>query len=581
MDNRFLAKRIHVSSGKVPADCVIKNGKILNVFTGEIESGDIAIVDGYFAGIGSYEGVEIVDAKGKYISPAFIDGHVHIESTMVRPEEFAKVQLLQGVTTVITDPHEIANVSGAKGIQYMLDATENIPFDAYFMLPSSVPATEFEQTGAVLEYNDLYPFYKHPRVLGLAEVMNYPAVLHAEPSMLSKLNDANRLGKKIDGHASGLSGNDLNVYMSAGIRTDHECTTLEEASERLRKGMYLMIREGTVAKDLVNIIGSVNERNSRRCLFVTDDRHLDDVLHEGSINHNVRMAIAEGIPEIMAYQMATINAAECFGLKNHGAIAAGYKADFLILDQLDTVAIDAVYKNGRCVVRKGKVTGFQSPESEQSIDKELLETVRINALESHHLEMQVESGFANIIEINPNSLVTNHIQEMVSVDQRGLFQPSIENDQLKLAVVERHAGNGEVGVAIVKGLGLKCGAIASTVAHDSHNLIVAGTNDQDMLIAIEELRKAQGGFVIVKDGEVLDVLKLPIAGLMSDLPYQEVYEKVEMLHKGLGKLEAPTGFNPFLTLSFLALPVIPQIKLTTQGLFNVLEFKHISVDAIV
>ncbi len=579
MDNQSLAKRIRVSSGKQPADCVIKNGRIVNVFTGEIESGDIAIVDGYFAGIGNYDGIEVIDAKGKYIAPAFIDGHVHIESTMVRPEEFAKVQLMQGVTTVITDPHEIANVSGVKGIQYMLDATENIPFDAYFMLPSSVPATDFEQTGAVLNHDDLYPFYEHPRVLGLAEVMNYPAVLHAEPSMLSKLTDASMLEKKIDGHAAGLSGNDLNVYMGANIRTDHECTTLEEASERLRKGMYLMIREGTVAQDLVNIIGVVNERNSRRCLFVTDDRHLDDVLHEGSINHNVRLAIAAGIPELIAYQMATINAAECFGLKEHGAIAAGYKADFLILDKLETVAINAVYKNGRCIVKNGKITEFPTPELREDIPQELLETVCINQADEINFDIQVKSGIANIIEINPNSLVTNHLQEKVVINEQGVFQSNTETDQLKLALLERYTGSGQVGLAIVKGLGLKNGAIASTVAHDSHNLIVAGTNDKDMIAAIEVLRKTQGGFVIVKNGELVANLELPIAGLMCDLPYQEVYTKVEQLHKGLEQLDASKDFNPFLTLSFLALPVIPQLKITNQGLFDVQEFKHIAVDA--
>ena len=339
MDYSLMQRRINVASGKEPADLVVKGGKILNVFTGEIQLGDIAIVDGVIAGIGQYEGKREVNAAGRYISPSFIDGHVHIESTMVSPLEFAKVQVKNGVTAVIADPHEIANVSGAQGIQYMIEHTEGLPFDAYFMLPSCVPATEFEEAGAILNSEDLAPFYEQPRVLGLAEVMNYQAVLESEPSMVEKLLDARKQHKLIDGHAAGLSGKAIDVYMAAGIHTDHECTTAEEAKARLEKGMYLMIREGTVAKDLKQIIGAVNERNARRCLFVTDDRHLDDVMMEGSINNCIKLAIAEGIPVMTAYQMATLNAAECFRLKNQGAIAPGYKADFLMLDSLEEVAI--------------------------------------------------------------------------------------------------------------------------------------------------------------------------------------------------------------------------------------------------
>ncbi|MFL6559220.1 MAG: adenine deaminase, partial [Bacillus sp. (in: firmicutes)] len=355
MGRNQVEKRISVASKREPADTVIKNGKIIDVFNSEIIEGDIAIVDGYFAGIGEFEGRNVIEANGRYVSPAFIDGHVHIESSMVTPNEFAKVLLTHGVTTAIADPHEIANVLGAEGIQYMLDSSENLPFDFYFMLPSCVPATEFENSGATLNAEDLSPFYQQSRILGLAEVMNFPAVLNAEQDMIEKILDAQNNSKKVDGHAAGLSANDINVYMSAGIRTDHESTTAEEAKERLRRGMYLMIREGTVAKDLKQLISIVNERNARRCLFVTDDKHLDDLIDDGSIDHNVRLAIGSGLSPITAIQMATINAAECYGLDTKGAIAPGYKADFFLFDDIEKINIESVYKDGKLVIDNGKL----------------------------------------------------------------------------------------------------------------------------------------------------------------------------------------------------------------------------------
>jgi adenine deaminase len=573
-----LARRISVASGKEPADTVIKNGKIIDVFNGEFMEGDIAIVDGYIAGIGQYQGMNVIDAQGCYVSPAFIDGHVHIESSMVTAAEFAKVLLIHGVTTVIADPHEIANVLGAAGIQYMLDSSENLPFDFYFMLPSCVPATEFENAGAHLFAKDLKPFYQHPRVLGLAEVMNFPAVLNGEEDMLSKISDAKKAGKKIDGHAAGLAAQDLNVYMAAGIRTDHESTTAREAKERLRKGMYLMIREGTVAKNLLELISVVNERNSRRCLFVTDDKHLDDLLHDGSIDYNVRLAIAAGISPITAIQMATINVAECFGLDNKGAIAPGYKADFLLLDDLEKVRISAVFKDGKAVVENQKlvmeITSPVLPNEMASITS----TVRFHELTANHFDIVLPSASANIIEIIPNSLVTKHVIEEVVIDQCGKFHPATSADQLKLAVIERHQLTGNIGLGIVKGLGLKSGAIATTIAHDSHNLIVAGTNDQDMLAAANAIKDIQGGMVVVNHGKVVSSLELSIAGLMTDLPYQAVYSRLMDLNRALDELGASSLFNPFLTLSFLSLPVIPELKLTDKGLFQVSKFKHISIE---
>ncbi|WHY01551.1 adenine deaminase [Neobacillus sp. DY30] len=579
MERNQLTRRISVASGKEPADTVVKNGRIIDVFNGEIIEGDIAIVDGYFAGIGQYDGKNVVNAHGRYVLPAFIDGHVHIESSLVTPSEFAKVLLPHGVTTVIADPHEIANVLGTAGIQYILDSSEHLPFDIYIMLPSCVPATSFENSGAILKAEDLLPFYQHPRVLGLAEVMNFPAVLNAEDDMLNKIADAKQFGKKVDGHAAGLSRSDLNVYTAAGIMTDHESTTAEEAKERLRSGMYLMIREGTVAKDLQNLITVVNQFNSRRCLFVTDDKHLDDLVLSGSIDHNVRLAINLGISPIVAIQMATINAAECFGLSDKGAIAAGYKADFSLVEDLDTLKILDVYKNGKAVVQNGTLVTDCSAIHKDGSDS-LKNSVHFDEITKANFEISLSANKANIIEIIPNSLVTRHIVEEVEICSQGFFQPSTSGDQLKLAVIERHHLTKQIGLGIVKGLGLKYGAIATTIAHDSHNLIIAGTNDEDMVLAANTIKIMQGGLVVIKDGQILASLELPIAGLISNRPYREVYCSLNNLHIALEKLGANDHFNPFLTLSFLALPVIPELKLTDRGLFKVSIFKHIDISNV-
>ncbi|MGG3468590.1 adenine deaminase [Neobacillus pocheonensis] len=576
MEINRLIKRISVASGREPADTVIKNGKIIDVFNGEIIEGDIAIVDGFFAGIGRYDGKNVINANGRYVSPAFIDGHVHIESSMVTATEFGKVLLPHGVTSVIADPHEIANVLGAEGIQYMLDSSENLPFDFFFMLPSCVPATEFEHSGATLKADALRPFYHHPRVLGLAEVMNYPAVMNTEPDMLEKISDSKQAGKKVDGHAAGLSAKDLNVYMSAGIRTDHESTTAEEAKERLKRGMYLMIREGTVAKDLQQLIPVVNERNARRCLFVTDDKHLDDLIQEGSIDHNVRLAIATGLSPITAIQMATLNAAECFGLDDKGAIAPGYKADFILLDDLKTIKVTDVYKDGNIVVENGILVNT----TENKLLNEtahLKNSVRFHEITEEDFHISLKASKANIIEIIPNSLVTRHIVEKVDRCEKSLFKISIAADQLKLAVIERHHMTNNVGLGVVKGLGLNTGAIATTIAHDSHNLIIAGTNDHDMVVAANAIKDMQGGLIVVNQGRIIAALELSIAGLMSDRPYQEVLSNLKNINDAVKQLGASDLFNPFLTLSFLALPVIPEIKLTDIGLFSVSKFKHVSI----
>lgn len=575
MSKDILTRRIAVAAGRELADSVIKNGKIIDVFNGELIEGDIAIVDGYFAGIGTFEGKIEIDAKGSFISPALIDAHVHIESSMITPSEFANVVLMHGVTTVITDPHEIANVSGAAGIQYMLDSSDHLSVDVMVMLPSSVPAADFEYSGAVLNMEELSPFLGHPRVLGLAEVMNFPAVKNSDVSMLDKISETLKVGKRIDGHAAGLSDNDLNIYMAAGIRSDHEGTTAEEAKDRIRKGMYLMIREGTVAKDLKNIISAVTDRNSRRCLFVTDDKHLDDLIEEGSVDHNIRLAILEGLDPITAIQMATINPAEYYGLHDKGAIAPGYQADFLFIDNIEEVTIREVYKNGKAVVSRGKlITPEDHPVTKRA---GVINTVHFRDLCKTDLQIVTPTPLANIIKINPNSLVTKHIVDKIDLDDEGRFQPSNITDYIKLALIERHKGTGLIGLGIVHGLGLKDGAIASTVAHDSHNLIIAGVNDQDILLAANELKRMQGGLVAVKNGEVLAALELPVAGLISTLPFKEVYNQLKQLNLALKELGASESFNPFLTLSFLALPVIPELKLTVQGLFDVKSYRHIEV----
>lgn len=580
MSKEILRKRIAVAAGRKKADVVIRNGIIIDVFNGETLHGDLAIADGVFVGIGSYEGHEVIDAAGRYVSPAFIDGHVHIESSMVVPSEFARVLLPHGVTTVITDPHEIANVAGARGIAFMLAESEGLPFDVHVMLPSCVPATSFEHSGAVLQMADLEPFLPHPRVLGLAEVMDYPAVINADEAMLEKLATTLRHNGRIDGHAAGLDAQAINVYRTAQIRTDHECVNVQEAKERLQRGMYLMIREGTAAKDLEALLPVVTERNARRCLFVTDDKHLDELLREGSVDHHVRLAIQKGIPAMTAIQMATLNAAECFQLMDKGAIAPGYVADFLLLDDLEEVLIHQVYKNGKLVAEQGKVSKDCFPGRTDGVTKmaeSLFDSVRINPLDKEQLSIPVHGGKANVIGIIPNKIVTDHLIEEVPA-LAGFFAPSVEKDLLKMAVIERHHLTGHVGLGIVKGLGLKKGAIASTVAHDSHNLIVAGTNDEDMLVAVEAIKEMQGGLVAVADGTILASLPLPIAGLISDKSADEVCRGLDGLEQALRTLGAPATFQPFLTLSFLALPVIPSLKLTDQGLFDVSRFAHIDVD---
>lgn len=575
-----LEKRISVSAKKTPADLVVKNGMIVNVFTGELMSGDIAIVDGVIAGIGSYEGAKTIDANNKIIVPGLIDGHVHIESSLLTPKEFSKIVLQHGVTSVVTDPHEIANVAGVNGIQFMIDEATRLPMDIYVMLSSCVPATKFENNGALLNAEELSPFLSAPEVLGLAEVMDFASVKNGDSFMMDKIAMVQESNGLIDGHAAGLTKEELNIYMAAGIRTDHESINAKEAKDRLDMGMYLMIREGTVAKDLMALLPAVTAKNSRRCLFVTDDKLIDDLLEEGSIDHIIRLAIQNGLDPITAIQMGTLNTAECFNLNHLGAIAPGYQADFLILDDLETVSIKQVFKKGVCISDNGKLNeslfkneigkGLKGPE---------LARINVQELTVEALLIPLTDSICNVIEIIPNSLVTNHLKEEVTIEE-GCFVPSIQKDQLKIAVIERHNGMNHIGLGLVKGFRLKKGAIATTVAHDSHNIVVVGTSDQEMLKAVKQVIETNGGLAVVEGEEVLASLALPVAGLMTEMEYPVVNEQLKALNQAVSTIGESINFNPFLTLSFLTLPVIPKLKITDLGLFDFERSAHIPIQVI-
>lgn len=569
-------KQLAVASKRQIADIVVKNGKIVNVFTHDIIEGDIAITDGKIVGIGTYDGHTIIDAQGKYVCPGLIDGHVHIESSMVTPSEFARVIVPHGVTTAITDPHEIANVSGTKGIEFMLNDSNNIPLDVYVMLPSCVPATDFEHAGATLHAEHLAPFFSHPRVLGLAEVMDYPSLLEGKQPMLAKLAAAMEANKLIDGHLAGLDETAVNVYRSANVHTDHECVTIDEAIARIQRGMYVLIREGSVAKDLNKLLPAVNTYNARRFLFCTDDKHIDELVTEGSIDHHIRLAIQAGMNPLTAIQMATLNAAECYRLYTKGAIAPGYDADFLFVEDLHAFSITHVYKKGKLVAQNGRATF--SVEKTNSIDKAITQSIHAKEITKQHIQIPFLHGNkANVIQIIPNHLHTKRLVTEVDVEH-GVFQPSVERDLLKLVVVERHRGLG-VGVGIVNGFQLKKGAIASSIAHDSHNIIATGTNDNDIIVAIEHIKHINGGLAVVDNGHVLADLPLEISGLMTAKRFEDVLERLQKIHDALITIGASDEFNPFITLAFLALPVIPELKLTDQGLFDVSSFQFIDVEA--
>lgn len=565
---------INAARGIEKADLVIKNANIVNVLSEEIHKGDIAIKDGMIAGIGeNYSGEKEIDVNGAYVTPSFIDGHVHLESSMMLPKEFAKVVLPAGTTTVIIDPHEISNVLGLHGISFMHEAVKNLPIDVYTMLPSCVPATPFETSGFDLNSYDLSLLIDKPWVLGIAEMMNFPGVLNLDKNVMAKLELAKSRGKCIDGHAPYLRGKDLCAYIASGVKSDHECTTPDEAIEKLRLGMYVMIREGTAAKDLDALIPVLKNCNTRKCIFVTDDRHPADLKEH--INGMVRRAVEAGVNPVKAVQIASLNTAEYFGLKNLGAIAPGYKADLLILPDLKSFKPDVVIKNGQVVAQDGKLTTEMSDCDSLSMRN----SVNVRWITPYDFmiptSVDLESAKVNAIEVVPHQLITKSVISEVNVID-GNAVSNVENDTLKICVIERHRATGNIGKGFVKGFNLKCGAIASTVAHDSHNMIVVGTNDEDMYKAAVALIKCQGGKVVVKDGEIISELSLPIAGLISDKDFDYVVGKCEELNKAAHSIGCKLE-DPFMTMGFLSLPVIPELKITDKGVFDTSKFDFVDI----
>lgn len=550
---------------------VLKNAEVFHVYTGEFILCDIAIADGYIAGTGSYFGIEEIDMQGRYITPGFIDAHVHIESSMLTPYQFAKAALPCGVTTIVTDPHESANVCGAKGIQYMLDATEQLPLNVYFMLPSCVPATDFEDSGAVLLAEDLEPFMEHPRVLGLAEVMNAPGVLQQDENVMAKLEMAGK--GRIDGHAPGLTSSQLMGYAAAGITTDHECITKEQALDRLRAGIKVMLREGTAAKNMRSLLPTVNPDTAPYFMFCADDKIPAELLDSGYINYMVKTAIEEGVSVANALQIATINAARHYGVKDAGAILPGRRADLLVFDNLDEWKPRQVYKDGRLAVDNGRLL----QEGRNCDSSSLGHTVNLAPVTVESFRLPLKTEMANVIGLVPYQIVTNKAALSVKrVD--GCAVSDVENDILKLAVLERHHATGNIGLGLVKGFGLKRGALASTVGHDSHNLIVIGTNDEDMLAAVQELQRIGGGICIAEDGQIRGALPLPVGGLMTNEPALMVAKQQAEMIALAREMGVPEFYSPFLTLAFLSLPVIPSLKLTDRGLVDVDSFKFIPLE---
>lgn len=567
-----MRKRTELASGKRPVSLVLKNCKIINVFNGKIIESDIAIDHGKIIGIGHYEGEKIIDMNGKYVAPGLIDAHMHMESTLVTPDQMARIIVPRGTTTVIADPHEIANVSGIEGIQYMMDATAETELNGFFMMPSCVPATPFENSGHILNRDALSVLADHPMVLGLGEVMDYPSVIEGKHDILEKLEMADRM--IIDGHGPDLTGKALNAYMINGIRTDHECTTMEEMEERIGLGMYVAIREGTAARNLDTLIKGVNTHTKQQCMFCTDDKHPEDILRHGHIDYIVRRAISLGMDPITAIQMATINPARCYNLRDIGAIAPGYDADLIVFNNFEEFEILEVYKKGY-LVAKNKTALF---DTHKISSLHVQNTVKIAPIHPDQLKLKLESDVAHVIRISSGSIVTEHVVRRVYLDSNGYFAANRRLDIVKIAVIERHGKTKNIGIGLVENFHIKDGAIATTIAHDSHNIIVIGDNDEDMAVAVNEIVTLQGGITIASNGKVLGSLPLPIAGLMSTESMESVSETISKLREiAVEKLSVPTSLEPFMTLSFLALPVIPELKITDRGYFDVKIFNFIDV----
>ena len=596
-----LKKMMDVAAGRRKASLVLKGGTIVNVFTERTEIGDIAIEDGCIAGIGEYDGLVNVDMTGRYICPGFIDGHIHIESSMVSPPEFEKAVLPHGTTTVITDPHEIGNVAGCQGVDYMLKATEGLSLDAFFVMPSCVPSTGLDESGAVLGPEDIKPYYENPRVLGLAEVMNSVGVVAGQEDLMGKLTEAGRRGKVIDGHAPFLRGNELNAYVCSGVRSDHECSDAREALEKLGRGQWIMIREGTAARNLEALMPLFEAPYYERCMLVTDDKHPGDLISMGHIDYIIRRAVSLGADPIRAIKMGTFNAARYFGLKDRGAVMPGLRADLAVLEDLKDIRVAAVYKDGVLTAKEGVCLGAgkekkrnyaagEEPRSGSREDTESaektaggLETAFPRVFNSFHMDevtledlvLEQKGAMERVIQFKPHELLTE--ERLVPWQNTPGLAPgvSLEQDIVKAAVFERHLHTGHKGLGFVGGYGLKKGAVATSVAHDSHNLIVVGTNDRDMVLAANAVRKNRGGLAVAAEGQVLGELALPIGGVMSRLSVEEVEEQLQALKVLTRQLGISSDIDAFMTLAFVSLPVIPKLRINTYGVIDVDRQKQV------
>lgn len=562
-DRQLVAKQriIAVAAGREKADLVLKNAKYLNVFSNEFLCGDIAVANGLIAGVGKYDGKTEIDVSGKLVLPGFIDAHIHLESSMVTPAEFAKAVVAHGTTTVITDPHEITNVMGIDGVEYMIQASQNLPIDVHFMMPSCVPATEIDESGAELDCKDIDLYLDNKKVLGLAEMMNYVGVINGDKNVLSKIVTSQAHHKKIDGHAPELSGNDLNAYIAAGVYSDHECSTFENALEKLRKGQFIMIREGTAAHNLKALMPLLTQQYYSRCMFATDDKHPSDLLYGGHIDYIVKQALKNGADPIVSLKTATHHAARYFLLNNKGAIASGYLADIVVVDNLEDFNVETVFKRGKLVF-DGEVKDFSAPTVDEELAEKCFDTFHLNSVTPSSFKVDGKLGLIGLVG---GELLTRNLGTADKID--------VENDILKIACIERHKGTNHIGVGYVKGYSLKSGAVATSVAHDSHNIITVGCNDDDIAVAVNAIKDSKGGIAVVENGKIKALLELPIAGLMSDEPLTTVNEKLENAKSSAYELGADKSIDPFMTLSFLSLPVIPSLRITTKGVFDAENWK--------
>ena len=560
INRKLLKKRriINAAAGREPADLVLKNATYVNVFSNELCHADIAVAEGLIVGMGTYSGKVEADMTGKIVLPGFLDAHIHLESSLVSPKEFVKAVLPHGTTTVITDPHEIANVMGTDGIEYMLQATEDLPVDVRFMLPSCVPATPLDESGAVLDYRAIDSFYDHPRVQGLAEMMNFVGIIAGDDQPVEKIVAAQAHHKKIDGHAPDLVGNDLNAYIAAGVYSDHECHDLNDAIAKLERGQFIMIREGTAARNLEALLPLLCDKYSERCMFCTDDKHPNDLLEKGHIDYIVKKAIGLGADPITAVKVACHNAARYFLLNNRGAIAPGYLGDFVVIDNFQDFNIEKVYKKGELLVENGVVKDFPVPEIEQYLVDRAHSTFHVGTLTAE-----------DFTEHRPRGIIGMVNGEITTTDAGYSDRIDVEYDVLKIAVVERHKNTHHIGIGFLQGYGLKSGAVATSISHDSHNIIVVGTSEADMAAAVNRVVELNGGIVVWDGGQPIAEVPLAIAGIMSDEPLVDVNEKLETAKEKAFELGVSRGIDPFMTLSFMALPVIPSLRITTRGVFDV------------